>query len=284
INVETYLTDARIFKNQDKLDLALEALKKASDLAEADENAKALIDCYNQFALLYLEMGKEENTQFFWDRANVLLKDVEYPYGTAVHKYIEALLLFGNGKNFQAIYMLNEAKQLNNDRNLLNLIGLAEANIYLKIEKYDSAAKNFNSLVVNSDVYEKEYLTTKAYLGLANLERKKDNLEEGIKNAGEALRHAKINGFYKQVQEANQILSSGYEKMGLYDSALVYNKKLLNLKDSIFTIEKVKAQGKTADDIQFRIMSDQLKKQDQKIDELNESSNRSEIIAILMST
>ena len=99
ISVETYLTDARIFKNQDKLDLALETLKKASDLAEKEENAKALIDCYNQFALLYLEMGKEENTQFFWDRANVLLKDVEYPYGTAVHKYIEALLLFGNGKN-----------------------------------------------------------------------------------------------------------------------------------------------------------------------------------------
>ena len=122
INVETYLTDARIFRNHDKLDLALEALKKAADLAEKNENAKTLIDCYNQFALLYLEMDKAENTQFFWDRTNVLLKDVEYPYGTAVHKYIEALLLFRNGKNFQAIYMLNEAKQLNNDRNLLNLI------------------------------------------------------------------------------------------------------------------------------------------------------------------
>jgi signal transduction histidine kinase/CheY-like chemotaxis protein len=278
------LTDARIFKNQDKLDLALEALKKATDLSEKNENAKALIDCYNQFALLYLEMNKEENTQFFWDRTNVLLKDVEYPYGTAVHKYIEALLLFRNGKNFQAIYMLNEAKQLNNDRNLLNLISLAEADIYLKIEKYDSAAKNFNSLVVNSDIYEKEYLTTKAYLGLAKLGREQDILEEGIKNASEALRLAKINGFYKQIREANKILSSDYEKMGLYDSALVYNKKLLNLKYSIFTIEKVKAQGKTADDIQFRIMSDQLKKQDQTIDELNKSSSRSEIIAILMST
>ena len=284
INVETYLTDARIFKNHDKLDLALEALKKASDLAEKNENAKTLIDCYNQFSLLYLEMGKEENTQFYWDRANVLLKDVEYPYGTAVHKYIEALLLFQNGKNFQAIYMLNEAKQLNNDRNLLNLINLAEANIYLKIEKYESAAKNFNALVVNSDIYEKEYLTTKAYLGLARLGQKNDKLDDAIKNATEALRVAEVNGFYKQVLEANQILSSDYEKMKLYDSSLVYNKRLLHLKDSIFTIEKLKIEGKTADNIQFNIMSDQLKKQDQKIEELNASSNRSEIIAILMST
>ncbi|MCG2461917.1 response regulator [Flavobacteriaceae bacterium F89] len=284
INVETYLTDARVFRNHDKLDLALEALKKASDLAEKNEDAKTLIDCYNQFALLYLEMDKQDNTQFFWDRTNVLLKDVEYPYGTAVHKYIEALLLFRSGKNFQAIYMLNEAKQLNNDRNLLNLISLAEANIYLKIEKYDSAEKNFNSLVVNSDIYEKDYLTTKAYLGLANLAKKNDNLEEGIKNASEALKLATLNGFYKQVLEANEILSSDYEKMGLYDSSLVYNKRLLHLKDSIFTIEKLKVEGKTADNIQFNIMSDQLKKQDQKIDELNESANRSEITAILMST
>src|SRR5690606_29190886 len=104
------------------------------------------------------------------------------------------------------------------------------------------------------------------------------------KNASEALQLAKVNGFYKQVLEANQILSSDYEKMGLYDSSLVYNKRLLHLKDSIFTIEKLKVEGKTADDIQFRIMSDQLKKQDQKIEDLNESANRSEIIAILMST
>src|SRR5690606_24036239 len=111
----------------------------------------------------------EETTIFYWDRGTSLLKDVAYPYGHAIHKYIEAILLYRDEKNFQAIYMLNEAKQLNNDRNLLNNIVLMEANIYLKIEKYDGASKNYNALVVNSDIYEKEYLSAQAYLGLATL-------------------------------------------------------------------------------------------------------------------
>jgi len=281
--LETFFNETTTYKNQNKINLALESLDKAAALAEETEDVKALVDCYHKFALLYMELDKRETTLFYWDRATVLLNELAYPYGQAVHKYIESILLYDSGNNFQAIFMLNESKQLSNDRNLLNNILLLEANIYLTIEKYDSAALNFNSLVVNTDVFEKESLTARAHMGLARLYLKTEDYDESIKNGISALEIAEANNFSKEEFEANEILGQAYEKREKYSLSLVHNRNLLKLKDSIFTIEKIKAEAKTADRIQFEFMSEEIKRQDTKIEELNESRNRSEITAILTS-
>ncbi|WP_297796170.1 response regulator [uncultured Eudoraea sp.] len=281
--LETYFNETITYKNQNKINLALESLDKAASLAEETEDEKALVDCYHKFALLYLELDKRETTIFYWDRATVLLNELEYPYGRAVHKYIESILLFDSGNNFQAIFMLNESKQLSNDRNLLNNILLLEANIYLAIEKYDSAELNFNSLIVNNDMFEKEFLMVKAHLGLAKLYLSTEDYDESIKNGISALEVSEANNFTKEVFEANEILGQAYEKREKYDLSLVHNRNLLTLKDSIFTLEKVKAEAKTADRIQFEFMAEEIKRQDDQITELNESRNRSEITAILTS-
>jgi C4-dicarboxylate-specific signal transduction histidine kinase len=179
--------------------------------------------------------------------------------------------------------MLNESKQLSNDRNLLNNILLLESNIFLTIEKYDSAALNFNSLVVNNDVFEKESLKARSHLGLAKLYIKTQDYDESIKSGVSALEIAEANNFSKEEFEANEILGQAYEKREKYNLSLAHNRNLLKLKDSVFTIEKIKAEAKTADRIQFEFMSEEIKRQDTKIEELNESRNRSEITAILTS-
>ena len=281
--VEFYFNEARTLKNQNKVDLALEALNKAAEEAEKTEDIKSLIDCYHKFAILYLKLNKEETTLLYWDRAQVLLSEVEYPYGDAVHKYIEGILLFKNGKNFQAIFMLNEAKQLNNDRNFFNNLLLAEANIYLNLEKYDNASKNFNSLIINTDLYEKEYLATRANLGMSELNYLTGKYKESVANAEEALKLAQANNFSKEILEANEQLSKLYEILGRYSLSLGNTRNLLEIKDSLFTIEKVKTEAKTAEKIQFEFMNDEIKRQDQKIEELTASQNRSEITAILTS-
>ncbi|MEH6681903.1 MAG: ATP-binding protein [Sediminicola sp.] len=281
--MDTYFSEALRFKNENKLDLALEALSQAAELAEEKGNTKSLVDCYHEVAILYLQMGREDNTVFYWDRAGVLLKDISYPYGQATHKYLEAILLFRDGKNFQAIYMLKEAQKLNNDRHLLNLIALLEGNIYLNIEKYDSATKNFNALIVNSDIYEKEYLTTQAYMGLARLHIQIDSLKEAVEDINHALPIAKANHFNKEIVEANELLGTLYEKLEKYELSQIHLRNLLRIKDSLFTIEKLKTEAKTADRIQSDFLMNEIKRQDERINDLSESANRSEITAILTS-
>ncbi|WP_247656712.1 response regulator [Maribacter sp. MMG018] len=281
--MDSFFDEARKFRNQSRIDLAIETLDKAAEEAEKNEDVKGLIDCYHELALLYLKLEKESDTQFYWDRASVLLKDVAYPYGDAIHKYIEAVLLYQADQNFQSLFMLNEAKQLNNDRNFINNILLTEAYVYIKLEKYESATKNLNSLVVNSDIHEKDYLSTQAYLGLAELYKKTNNYPESTKNAENALALAKENGFFLEVKEANEILSDVYAKMGLYENAWTNSQNLLSIKDSLFTIDKLKTEAKTADKIRDDYKTELIIKQDHTIEELKESQNRSELTAILAS-
>ena len=282
-SIEYFFEQTRRYQNENNIDLALESLDKAAALAEKNENEKGLVDCYHKFAQLYMELDKRETTIFYWDRATVLLNELAYPYGHAVHKFLEAQLLYDSGNNFQAIFMLNEARQLSNDRNLINNILLLEGDIYLSIDKYDSAATNFNSLVVNNDVYEKEALMAKAHMGLARLNAELQNHEESVKNGRNALDIARANNLEKLVYEANDILVTSYEALNSYDQALIHSRNLLGIKDSVFTIEKVKAEAKTADRIQFDFMKEEISRQDSRIEDLSESANRSELTAILTS-
>ena len=279
----SYFNLARTLKNQNKIDLALEALNKASEQAEKNENVKSLIDSYHEFAQLYLKLDNEETTLFYWDRAEVLLKDIEYPYGDAIHKFIEALVLYRNNKNFQAIFMLNEAKQLNNDRNFFNHILLAEGDIYLNLEKYESASKNFNSLVINTDVFEKEYLATKAHIGLTKLYIKTQKFEESITNGEAALKLAEQQEFSKEIFEARELLTTAYEKKNEFSLALEQSQKLVVLKDSVFNIDKLKVEQKTADKIRDDFKTSEINRLEKLNEELNESANRSEITAVLTS-
>jgi len=157
-NITTLFKEAKILENQSKLDLALIVLNRAQTLAEQNNDKKGSIDSYHKLALLYLKLNKEETAEIFWDRSKAFLEDIEYPYGDAIFRYIEAQMLYRKGNNFQALSMLDEAKQLSNNRNFFNNILLLEGDIYVNLEKYEVASKNYNSLIVNTDVYEKEYL------------------------------------------------------------------------------------------------------------------------------
>jgi signal transduction histidine kinase/ActR/RegA family two-component response regulator len=282
-DVAPYLNEARNLRNQNKIGLALETLDKAAAEAEKNEDVKALIDSYHELAILYLKLDREGDTQFYWDRASVLLKDTAYPYGDAIHKYIEAILLYRSDQNFQALAMLEKAKQLNNDRNFFNNILLAEAKVYLNLEKYESATKNLNSLIVNTDIYEKDFLTTQAYLGLSELYLKKGDLSESAKNGEYALKMANTNGFFMESKKANLLLTNIYEQLGLYENAYTNSQNLLQINDSIFNVEKLKVEVKTADKIRDDIKTNQIVGLETKVDELTESQNRSEITAILAS-
>ncbi len=281
--LESYYQKALTYRHQNKIDAALGELEKAATLAEEKEDLKGLLNTYHKFALLYLELDDNITTLFFSDRAGLILKNTQYPYGEAVHKFIEASLLYRSGNNFQALNILEEAKKLNNDKNLLNNILLAEANIYLNIDKFDDASTNFNALLVNSDDYERAYLATKANLGLAAMFQKQGQLEESAKHGEAALLLANKNGFFKPLLDASVFLAKVYEELGEYQRSLEFSKNLIQLKDSLFTIEEVKEVNKAANEIRTEQMNKALVEERAKNEELSASANRSEITAILTS-
>ncbi|MDT0622840.1 hybrid sensor histidine kinase/response regulator [Croceitalea vernalis] len=282
-SIEDFHTQARIFRHQNKLDKALKALNQASKLAEEKEDLKSLLDTFHKFALLHLEIGDEENTQFYWDRASVLLKDIEYPYGDAVHKYIEASLLFISDNKFQARQKLEESKSLSNDKNLLNNMLLLEAQIFSEMSNYEDASKNFNALLVNSDKNERAFLATQANLGLAQMYKQQGNLIESLKHAEAALELAQKHQFFREILSANTFLTATYAALSDYEKAFKSQNNLITINDSLFTIEKTKLEARTGNKILQQTQTEYIEDLEAKNEELNQSANRSDITAILAS-
>lgn len=274
---------ALALKNRDQQELALQTLDRAANLAEEQLNEKWLIDCYHLFAQIYLDMGKQEMAEFNSGRAERFLETIEYPPGMAMHYFVEALLFYRGSNFYQALYELTQAKQQTNRRNLLNRITLLEADIYRSIDKLETAETNYNSLLVNNDPLEPEYLKTLAYLGLAELEALQDRTEESIDNARNALALARANQFSKELFRATELLQQLHENNGQYVEALGYLKSMSQLRDSIYNLDKMEAETQTSDRVTIDHMGKTINRLEGENDNLKKSANRSELTAILTS-
>jgi len=282
--LEQYFLEYTVNKNQNKLDQAFETLDRARKLADSTEDEKGLIDAFQRFALLDLIRGDRSNAEFYEARAARMLSDyTTYRFGEAYQNYVEAELLFDADQNFQALKRIEVAKKLSNDRNLLNNMLLLEGKIYMSIKDYEKAGLSFNSLVVNDDPVEKAYLATKAHLGLADLFIKTQNYQESIKNGVSALEMARTNNFVDDLLLANEYLGVAYEMNENYRMALLHKENMVRIKDSVFTLNKLKSETNRADQIQMEVLKTEISRQDERIAELSESANRSEITAILTS-
>ncbi|MBU2994996.1 response regulator [Cellulophaga baltica] len=281
--IEKFFIDSRAYKNQDKIDLALDSLEKSLALAQEIEDEKSVIDCYHEFSLLYLKLNKIDQSILFWDRAEVILKDLEYPYGNAVHKYIDALHLYKQEKYYLANFELDKATQMTNVRNLTLHILLAKGFIYLELPKYDDAIKHFNSLIVNNDSDEKDYIATRAYIGLTLLKIKTQQPEKAIQYGKQGLELAEKNKFFYEIQELNEILAATSETLGNFEASLIYSKKLIQIKDSVYNVSKINSETKTANSTEFTLLNNIINNQDKEIEKLKESGSRTQIVIILTS-
>lgn len=272
---------ATLYMHKDDLANATQELNTASKIAEANEDLKGLLDTYNRFALLHLELEDKPTALFYRDRAGIFLKGIEYPSGEALNKYINARLMLEENKPFQALELLDEALKLSNDKNLLNNIQLTRANIYLNLDRFEDAEQQYNALLVNSDDLEQSYLATKANLGLAELNYEQDEIEKSTNYAEAALKISTKHNYQRLISKSNAFLQATYEQLGEYDKALEKLKGLMQLKDSVFTIEKLREQTRTADQItigQLRNINSKLQSENE---ELLQSENRAEVTAIL---
>jgi signal transduction histidine kinase len=281
--IEKYFIDSRAYKNQDKIDLALESLEKSLTLAQEIEDEKSIIDCYHEFSLLYLKLNKIDQSILFWERAEIFLKNNEYPYGSAVHKYIDALHLYKQEKYYLANFELDKATQMTNVRNLTLHILLAKGFIYLELPKYNEAVKHFNSLIVNNDSDEKDYIATRAYIGLTELKLKTEQPEKALQYAKQGLELAEKNNFFNEIRALNEILSTTNEILGNYEASLIYSKKLIQINDSVFNESKIKTEINTANNTEFTLLNNIISNQDKEIEKLKESGSRTQIVIILTS-
>ncbi len=280
------ITEARAYKNQDKMDLALKALEEAAEWAEDHEDEQAAIQTQNMLAQVHLIMGEVEKAQSSIMQTQNLLEDNTYNEGLAQSLLVDAQLILESDQQLYmtALESVNDAKRTNNNRNLLNRATLLEGRIYELMNRPDSAIVRYNALREdNSDPYEKDYLRSAAYLALAELYASQEKVEEAIINAENALQIAKTNEFARELAKSNELLAALYKETGQYKKALAAVENMLFLKDSVYTLGKLQLEAETSQEAFAKRVNEQYKKYDDEIAELSESASRSEITAILTS-
>ncbi len=283
IKINAALQKVTLLKNQNKFDAAFTELKKAILFSEKNRDNKSLIDCYNEYALLYLETENQKNASFFLDRAKYILKKTEYPYGFGKVKSIEALIFIKNQKYNQARALLYEAKQQSNNRNLLHFILLYEGYIYTAQKNYPDAKTNFNALVANQDPKDQKNFKTKGYINLAKINLLENEINEAKENSKLAYDMATSNNYIQKRLESSKLLSDSYELLKKYESALFYTKENKRLYDSINAPEKTRIREELIYTQHVNSLQEQIKKQDKTIDQLSQSEDRFKTVSLLTS-
>jgi len=266
------ITEARAYKNQDKMDLALKALEEAAEWAEDNENDQAAIQTQIMFAEIYLIRGEVDRARSSAIQIQNLLQDNTYNMGLAYYFLVDAQLLLESDKNLfiTALQQVREAKKTNNNRNLLNRAALLEGRIFELMGRPDSAIVRYNSLRGdNSDPFEKDYLSSTAHLSLAQLYASQEKVAEAIANAESALEIAKTNEFQREYAESNQLLAKLYRQTGQFQKALESVENMLFLRDSIYTVEKLEMESEISEGVFARQTIEQQKKYEAEIAELS---------------
>ena len=284
ISIDSLHRRALVLQHQNKGTEAFETLEHASMASEEQENLRELINTYHLFARFHLENGDLDSVHFYLQSARIRLAPIDYRFGNAYQAFLSARREIFQKNYYQAAEFLEKVKGMSNDRNLLNHITLANAEVFYHREKYKEAETQLNALLINSDPKERSYLTTKANLWLARLMVDQNKIKESIEAGQNALQIAQEKGYPLEEIEAYEILKNSYEGVGQYQSALQSSQALLNLTQSKKNEEKSKQEAiKSAERITLQDQAKEMENLEAENKKLNQSASRSEITAILTS-
>ncbi len=284
ISIDSLHRRALVQQHQNKGKEAFESLEHAAMASEKQEDLRELIDTYHLFARFHLENGDLDSADFYIQSARIRLGTQDYRYGSAYQAFLSARRALYQKNYYQAAEFLEKVKGMSNERNLLNHITLANAEVLYHRMKYDDAETQLNALLINSDPVERTYLATKANLWLARLMVDKGKIPESIEAGQNALQIAKSKGYPIEEIQAYEILKNSYSLAGSYKSALSNSQALLDLTQSKENAEKEKqAAIKSAERITLQDQAKEMKFLEEENAKLNQSASRSEITAILTS-
>ncbi|MCV6631488.1 MAG: ATP-binding protein [Flavobacteriaceae bacterium] len=280
-DVKSVLQKVEDLKNRNQINQAISILKEIEIKSDSLKNYKALVDIYNDFAILFYEQDNVQNAKFMLDRSKSMLSKVTYPYGAAKSKSVEALIAISDNKIHLAKSLLHSAHKLTNDRNLLNHILLYDGLIYLKQKNLRAAKKNFNALIVNEDLKNKQIFKVKGYLYLGSAYQAENDFVQANKNALLAYQHAEKNDFILQQLEAGKLAADSYELLENYPAALNYQKKIANLSEIINKAVKVKAREDHVHEEFVDVLKNTINSLNSQLNEVAQSEGRFKITAIL---
>ncbi len=249
-----------IYKNKGQYSKALEYYQKALKLNEKIENKTITANAYINAGLVNKIMGNDSLAMEYYNKA---LKIYE---STGNKKNISIILInigtvyHHEQKFFKAIEYYKRALKIQKEINYKRGIATIYLNIGVINNELGNTAKAIEyyqkALAIQKEIGDK-YLIAGTLANLASLYLQKKDYKKAIEYSEKSLAISKkIESLRWEALDYNN-LSLAYERLKDYKNALDYSKLWINIKDSIYGIEKTKAVA----EIQTKYESEKKEKQ-----------------------
>ena len=242
----------------------LEALK----IFEEMNYTKGIASSYNNLALIYEEQRDYEKAlenfikaKDYYEQLKAAAKQPEE--ATLVDQNLLIVLMnIGNdyekiNKLDSALFYQGKAQALavhNNDKENIGNILTNLGNIYHKLDHKELALSHYRSALPYLQLSDDKQMLSEANYGIALIYSSFNQADSAIAFSRIALAHAQEGGYTKGTLYASQLLAEQFEKSKRIDSAFVYMKAALTIKDTLFDEDDMR-------EIQVMSMQEQLRQE-----------------------
>ncbi|MEG0014128.1 MAG: diguanylate cyclase [Cellulosilyticaceae bacterium] len=222
------------YATQELWDLAIEWGLKGMELAEQEQNEKALKALLLNTAIIYVKLKKYTKSKEMLDQVN----RIAYPLATAdrATKYtIEALSELGLGNGDKAIEHIEKAYKLTKDSNNMELseVLMGRGKIYTKLGSYELAKKSFEEGLNFARKNSQSKYIVSIMIEWAKLDICKQDYLEAIEKLLNTQKQIDKAHARRELKEIYFNLGKSYKVLGKSKKSLFYMEKYLEIKEEI---------------------------------------------------
>jgi two-component system, sensor histidine kinase PdtaS len=239
---DSYHQLGNVYFYANKFDKAIYYFQKAAEINKRVKSNYYLVVDYVDLAFVYLTSGEEGYTQAkHWnDKAKEIAmfagdSTLAFYYSKSGTFHLKTKNLVTSLHHYKEAYKYYLSHHLEYRDDVLCGIANNIGVVFQKMKLYDSSLVYFNKTYTFPNIapFNRPLATSIVNTGITMYLM--GNYESAIAKTQEGVKELKQFNLTPKILEGYNNLSQCFEKLGRFDSALVYNKKYFTLKDSVFT-------------------------------------------------
>lgn len=263
---------AQTYKTVNDVNKALEFGIKAANVFIHYKDKLGMASSYNFIGSLHRDLNNTSLALEYFKKAYSIYIEENDIYGISSSSNNLGIIYDELGDNEKALGFYNKSLEIARDQNDKNAIATAFNNIgylYAKTKNYNKALDSyFESLRVSKQVYDYPSIMNTnnniawVYFNSGNIDKAMEHVLDAL-----SLEHKTSHLHFKA--ESQEILSKIYLKKGMYKEALEHKTKFMQLKDSLFNIDR----NEKLMEMQVRFETDRKEKEIQLLKKNDEIRN-----------
>ncbi|GGM81532.1 hypothetical protein GCM10010967_11700 [Dyadobacter beijingensis] len=229
-----------VYMNQGNYAASLNEFYGALQAARENGNRFVMASVLNNIAIIHFYQGKFRESERTYHQTLAIAQEMADTIGIILAYNNIAEVNIEQNALPAALQNLNRANTLANRKNnpeMQTIVAHSLGNTYLRMDSLNKAAAYFSTASTLAKQNNYSTSSCKALIGLARVYARQGKWQDALRNGLEALELARNMGHTQLLRDANEIVSSVYEKTGDGMNSLLHYKAFKLYSDSLRNLE-----------------------------------------------